>query len=297
MNRSSGFRSSGFVLVSVLLLCVMLVSSAVAFAWFVKGQTRAVTQDKAVLQARSVAYVMAREAVRGLKLDKNNYDSPREIWFQKMVVPLGDLGMVELDLTPLDDKIPLGKLFLPDGVTLRNELKEVWERLWQELGRRELAPKLLDYIDKDTRPRLGGYESEDNLNRAPFDISELLGMNDVTPEMLNGLADYVTMWSGSKININVAPARVLSVLNGLNERLAEEIVALRLRKEIKDLDDLKAIPNFPPRAIPMLMNMVGFTSSYFNLKIKIFATAGSSVRYFDIIIEKSSGNIVRWEEK
>lgn len=287
---------------SVLLLCVMLVASATAFAWFVKLQIESVTQGRELLRARGVAYMLQKEAMRGLALDTNDYDSPLEDWFKPMFIPLRNYGLAKLMLIPLDDKIPLNGLFLPDGVTLRNELKNAWDKVWAELGRRDLAVKVLDFIDKDPKPRLGGYEGDESLNRAPLDISELLAMGDMTPELLYGnkitlgLADYCTMWAGNKININTAPAHVLSQLDGLNKQLADDIIALRRKEEIQSLDDLKKISGFPQRAIPVLANIIGFTSSYYNLKIELVPEGGGSGKFFDVIIEKKSG-IVRWEER
>ena len=308
-NGSNGCHGSGrrrnqrgFILVSVLLLCAMLVASATAYAWFARTQIRTVIRDKSALQARSAALLLTREAARGLKLDTNKFDSPLEPWFQPMFFPLEDYGFANVVLKPLDNKIPLQHLFLPDGTTLRNELNDVWEKIWVEIGERTLPAKVLDYIDKDTIPRLGGRDGPENLNRNLFDISELLGVPEITPQMLYGehprlgFADYCTMWSDSKMNINTAEPHVLALLNGLNKNLAEEIAKFREKREITSFDDLREVPGFPSRAIPSLMNLIGFTSSYYNLKIEIADEDGSSARYYDIILHKSTGRILRWEE-
>jgi len=241
--------------------------------------------------------------MRGLKLDNNKYDSPLEEWFQPMFIPLNNYGFANVVLRPLDNKIPLQHLFLPDGNTLRNELKDVWERMWTELEERSTLPaKVLDYLDKNTTPRLGGRDGPDNLNRNPFDISELLGMEEITPEILYGdgtrlgLADYCTMWSDAKININTAEPHTLAILNSLNKNLADEIVKFREEKAISSLNELRGIPSFPPRAIPTLMNLIGFTSSYYSLKIELINEELSSTRYFDIVLHKPTSSILRWEE-
>ncbi|MCL2767387.1 MAG: type II secretion system protein GspK [Synergistaceae bacterium] len=308
-NAGSGIRmrkrysSKGFILVSVLLLCVMLVASATAYAWFARTQVKTVIQDKSTLQARSVAFLLVREAIRGLKLDTNKFDSPLEEWFQPMLIPLDSYGIANVVLKPLDNKIPLQHLFLPDGTTLRNEMKDLWEKIWVELGERTTLPaKVLDYIDKDTISRPGGRDGPGNLNRNLLDVSELLGMEEMTPQILYGeypkfgLVDYCTMWSDTKININTIEPHLLALLNGLNNNLAEEIVKFREKKEIASLDDLKGIPSFPSRALPYLMNLVGFTSAYYSLKIELISEDFSSVRYFDIVIHKPTGRILRWEE-
>ncbi|MCL1941866.1 MAG: type II secretion system protein GspK [Synergistaceae bacterium] len=295
-------RKKGFILVSVLLLCVMLVASATAYAWFAKTQISTAIRDKSNLQARSAAFLLAREAIRGLKLDTNKFDSPLEPWFQPMLFPLEDYGFASVVLKPLDNKIPLQHLFLPDGTTLRNELKDLWEKIWVELGERTLPAKVLDYIDRDTIPRLGGRDGPENLNRNLFDISELLGVPEITPEILYGehpklgLADYCTMWSDAKMNINTVEPHVLVLLNGLHKNLAEEIVKFREKKEITSLDDLRGIPSFPLRIIPSLMNLIGFTSSYYSLKIELMNEDWSSAKYFDIVFHKSTSRILRWEE-
>ena len=288
---------------TVLLLCVMLVASATAYAWLGRMQTKALVQDKLTLQARSVAFLLAKEATRGLKLDTNKFDSPLEEWFHPMLIPLEDYGIANVILKPLDNKIPLQHLFLPDGTTLRNELKDIWEKIWEELGERTLPAKVLDYIDNNTVPRLGGSGGPENLNRNLFDISELLGLKDVTPEILYGeysklgLADYCTMWSDAKININTVEPHVLVLVNEIDRSLAEEIVKFREKQEITSLDDLKGIPSFPSRAVPILMNLIGFTSSYYSLKIELINEDWSSARYFDIVLHKPTSRILRWEEK
>jgi type II secretory pathway component PulK len=183
-------------------------------------------------------------------------------------------------------------------------MKDVWEKMWVELGERSSLPALvLDYIDKNTTPRLGGRDGPDNLNRNLLDISELLGLKDITPEILYGeypklgLTDYCTMWSDTKININTAEPNVLILLNSMNKNLVDEIVKFREAQEITSLNDLRGIPSFPTRAIPSLMNLVGFTSAYYGLRIELINEDLSSVRYFDIVLHKETNRILRWEEK
>jgi type II secretory pathway component PulK len=301
--RSRARGSEGFILVSVMLLCVMLIATATAYAWFARAQLKAVYQDKIALQARGIAHIMVSEVLRGLKLDTNNYDSPLEPWFQPMFIDLKNYGVANVVLKPLDDKIPLGHLFLPDGTTLRNELKDVWEKMWETMEVRSTLPaKVLDFIDKDTVPRLGGRDGPDNLNRNLFDISELLAMEEITPELLYGnpptlgIADFCTLWSDAKININVADPNVLALIRNMNKNVVEEIVKFRNEKAITSFEDLRQIPSFSQGMIPILMNLVGFTSTYYNLKIELMDESWNSTRYFDIVFLKSDGRILKWEE-
>ena len=108
-------------------------------------------------------------------------------------------------------------------------MKRPWEDLWQRMGRRELAVLTLDFIDANNKARVGGAERGSFINRPPLDISEFLLLEEVTPELLDGvpgrpgLADFCTVWSGGKVNLNVAPQRVLELLPGLDASLADRV--------------------------------------------------------------------------
>jgi type II secretory pathway component PulK len=300
-------QSEGFILVSVLLLCVMLVSSATAYAWFARIQMKSAFQERFTLQARGIAFLLTKEVIKGLKLDTNTYDSPLEPWFQPMLIPLNDFGIASVVLKPLDNKIPLQNLFVGTSQTFRGELKEVWLKMWAELGERGTLPaKVVDYIDEDTVPTrdfIGGSDGPDNLNRNLYDISELLGLKEITTELLYGdppklgLAEYCTLWSGAKMNINVVEPRVIALFPNMNRNIVEEIVKFREKKEITSLDDLREIPSFPYPPHPYFQSSMGCTSTYFNLIVELMDENGNSSRYFDIVFLKSDGRILKWEEK
>ena len=111
----------GFVLVSVLMLGALLISCATAFTWFVRAQVRSVLRERTALTQRSMAHLLA-DAVVGLIVeasDRSNADSLRQRWFKPFLFPADDLGLLAVQVTPLDDKLPIRNLFLPDGNTLR----------------------------------------------------------------------------------------------------------------------------------------------------------------------------------
>ncbi|MDR2174728.1 MAG: general secretion pathway protein GspK [Synergistaceae bacterium] len=280
---------------------VVLISCAASFAWFTRLQIRSALREKVSLENRSMAQVLTRSIISGIKSDALfSYDSPLLPWFKPFFVPVGDTVWV-VQVVPLNDKIPIRSVFLPDGNTLRNELRRVWENLWEKLEKREMNVPLLDFMDKDAKPRMGGAERETHINRYPVDISELLILEGMTPELLygsrekSGAADYCTLWSDGKINLNVAPIHVLEILPGLDRTLAEKIVEFREREPLKKIADLRDIPGFPPRAVTGLTNLVDFRSQYFMIKIEMLEDLGGGTS-FNIIFDKSAGRVVRWEE-
>ena len=148
---------------------------------------------------------------------------------------------------------------------------------------------------------MGGMQRETHINRPPLDISELLILEEITPEILfgtteiRGVADYCTLWSEGKINLNVAPVHVMEILPGMDRLLAEKIEDYRERFPLTEMNDLSRIPGFPPRTRAALMNVIGFASRYFMIKIEALEEGGG-VTSFSVVFDNAAGEIVRWEE-
>ena len=299
-------KNNGFVLVSVLMLGVLLISCATAFTWFVRVQVRSVFRERDNIMNRSMAEVVSSALINVLaELGSHyDYDSPAQRWFQPFVLPFPDLGVWVIQVTPLDDKIPLRNLFLPDGNTLRREFEEPLQNMLDKIKHRELELILLDFLDRNTRPRVGGIERDDFINRPPYDISELLILSqDITPEILYGsgtqlgIADYCTIFSEGKINLNFAPVHVMELLPGLDERgLAERLAQDRAEEPLKNLQDVQKLPGASPRTSTLLTNIAGFKSRYFNIKIECLENESEGGKSFNIIFDRTTRQIVRWEE-
>ena len=308
MNSKLLYRSRkrAFVLVNVMMLGVMLISCATAFAWFVRTQIRSVGQERNSLTNRSMAEVLSKAIINTLSdfTADSDYDSPTQRWFQPFIIPFEDLGIWVLTVSPLDDKIPIRNLFLPDGNTLRHEFEGPIQNMLDKLGCRNIELPLLDFLDRNNRPRVGSSERDNFINRPPYDISELLILNpEITPEILYGngpdlgIADYCTTYSEGKINLNSAPAHVLELLPGLDERgLAERISQVRTEEPIKDFKDVQSLPGASPRTATLLTNLVGFKSRYFAVKIEALLQDEEGGTSFNIIFDRATKQIVKWEE-
>ncbi|MCR4819471.1 MAG: general secretion pathway protein GspK [Fretibacterium sp.] len=306
MRRSSSPRSRGrrgFVLVSVLMLGVLLIACATAFTWFVRTQIRGVLRERVALTNRSMAVLIVDAAIGIIDevSDRSKGDSPIQDWFKPFLFPADDLGLWAVQVMPLDDKLPIRNLFLPDGNTLRMELRAPWEDMWDALGHRELAVPVLDFMDKDGKARVGGLEREEFLNRPPLDLSELLVMQEITPEIFHGEAGrlgiekYCTLFSDGKVNLNVAPPEVLELLPGLDDVQVSRLIAYRAEKALGSFEDLQAVPGLSPRTATQLTNLAGFKSRYFSVRIEFLdeSPGGTS---FQIIFDRTEKKIVRWEE-
>ena len=299
-------RKNGFVLVSVLMLGVLLISCATAFTWFVRMQVRTIGRERINISSRSMAHVLTNSVMSMLyEISQHfNYDSPLQRWYKPFVLPLGDeLGIWVVQITPLDDKIPLRSLFLPDGNTLRREFNDVWESMWDKLHHREYEMLVLDFLDRNDRIRVGSKEEKYFINRGPYDMSELLMLSrDIPSELIYGsgnnmgLSDYCTIYSDGRINLNVAPVHVMELLPGLDTGLASRVAQVRTEEPLQTLHDVQKIPGASARTATLLTNIVTFQSRYFMMNIHCLDNGGEGGTSFNIIFDRTTRQIVRWEE-
>ena len=292
-------KRKGFVLISVLMLGVLLISCATAFSWFVRQQVKTVSRERVNIAYRSMAQVLVNAMINVLAGFSANlgYDSPTQRWYQPFVMPVEDMGIWIVKITPLDDKLPIRNLFLPDGNTLRREMSDAWQAMWDELGHRELEQIVLDFLDTNNKPRVGSTERDEFLNRPPYDMSELLMLShDITPEILSGIEDYCTIYSDGRINLNVAPVHVMELLPGLDTgQLAQSIENARREKPLETLQDIQNLPGAGPRTATQLTNIAVFKSRYFHVSIECM-TDSEEGKSFSIVFDRTTKQIVKWEE-
>lgn len=298
-------KSSGFILVSVMIASATLLTAATAFAWFARTEARAEAARERIYRFRNAAQIAVNIMSRRIAEDRNGYDGPTESLYdpyEHVKLEIGDYT-AEVQVRPLNDKIPISGLLLPDGVTPRSEYETAWENVWEALELPRLAWEVVDFIDADTDQRLGGAERETNINRMISDLSELRAMPEITDGVLwgtdeipGGLARYVTVTGGEKINVNVAAPEVLAVLDdALTPSHARSIAAYRLVNPIKDMEGLRNVPGFPASLTTKLANIIGFESTHFLLSVKVSDGTGN-VRNYRVVVERGGSGAYSWEE-
>ena len=298
-------KSSGFILVSVMIASATLLTAATAFAWFARTEARAEAARERIYRFRNAAQIAVNIMSRRIAEDRNGYDGPTESLYdpyEHVKLEIGDYT-ADVQVRPLNDKIPISGLLLPGGVTPRSEYETAWENVWEALELPRLAWEVVDFIDADTDQRLGGAERETNINRMISDLSELRAMPEITDGVLwgtdeipGGLARYVTVIGGEKINVNVAAPEVLAVLDdALTPSHARSIAAYRLVNPIKDMEGLRNVPGFPASLTTKLANIIGFESTHFLLSVKVSEGAGK-VRKYRGVVERGGSGAYRREE-
>lgn len=298
-------RNSGFILVSVLLTVTLLLTSATAFAWFASIEAKKAAAREDIFKFRNVAEIAVKLLCREISEDSNGYDSFTEKLYdpdRSIIIKIGNYD-VSARIRPLNDKISVNGLFLPDGVTLRSEYETAWNRAWEEIGLPQMAAQTIDFMDKDSDQRLGGAERDTNINRVVSDLSELRAVPDIDDGVLwgvkdkhEGLAKYITVPGGQRVNINVAGPEVIAILDeGLTASHARSLTDYRSLNPITSIDDLKRVPGFPEQMATKLANVIGFESTHFLLSMEVRDENGR-LRNYRVIVERGASGPFSWEE-
>lgn len=193
-----------------------------------------------------------------------------------------------------------------------------------------IAHSVQDWIDPDDNPRVGGAESSyyQGLNPPVFckngpldDISELLMVQGVTPAIywgskgashmqtvhqMNrnarqsrfeevsyqyGMVDLFTTTSSRLVNINTAPAEVLRMFPGIDENIAQAIIAARNGPDqAQGTDDdgfpspqaIAGIPGMNPAAAAQFARFFTVRSLVFDVKVDVDA-GGMRRRYIGLL--------------
>ena len=182
-----------------------------------------------------------------------------------------------------------------------------------------IVDSLLDWLDSNQEPRLNGADGEDYITtpnppfppyiskNGPIDhIAELLLIRGIEPSLYYGLGketssplttsdpspetvglhDIFTSIGGPRVNINTASTVVLSLIPGLNEILAREIVRFRRGEDqldgtiddmpFRSLNDLSAVPGMDPELMDHLRR---FCITY--------------SKTFEVVVESQFGDYVK----
>ena len=258
-------RREGVALLVTLLTLVLIVS----LVWEIfrtgarAAQTGAYGRDsiRAELLAEggiSAAKIALREDARN-----NAFDTLDEVWSRP--VPPIDLGEGTIRVAVEDEerKINLNKLILPNGNAPDDQKLAVFRRLLEILEvDPTLADAIVDWIDNDDVPRVGGaesafygslpqpYQAKNDL----FDtVEELRLVRGITPAIFEALRPFVTVHSSGTVNLNTAPRQVLMSLSAgqdaadageIGESTADAILAYRKEHPFRKIEEVGDVSPF-----------------------------------------------------
>ena len=293
-------RQSGFVLVVV--LCMVIIMAIMLFGFNTESRMnlRAVDDFKKSEQALNCAKAGLNITIAAIR------ENP-DIHTNKMLLSLlskentFDIADGTCSITILEEsgKLNVNLLKNKNGKLNRagiDQLLRLIDLLNQELPSDstisyDLVPSIIDWTDSDNQVTCLPFIKHKNLgaessyygrlktpyicNNKPFDTTqELLLVKGITAPVLGFIGDYVTVYGDGKININYAPKLVLESLSEkMDPTLAQMIINQRESKLFDNITELRAVP--------------GMTDNIY-YAIKKAATVGPTGQYYYV---RSRGNI------
>lgn len=307
-------NEKGIALLVTLLILVLIV--ALAHEVFRIGaqsaQTGAYGRDsiRCILLAEAGTGA-ARIALREDARDNQN-DTLDEFWSRAALpITLGD-GEVLVTIEDEERKINLNRIMLPNGNAPDDQRLAVFQRLLDTLGiDRAVADAVVDWLDNDENPRVGGAESSYYLGlpqpyKAKNDLFDTIGelrlVRGVTTEVFEKLLPFVTVSSSGLVNINTAPKEVLMSLSAgtdlaeggaIDSKTADDIIAYRKDHPFTTASQIGNVSPFlrDLYARTLIRNLLDVKSTYFHTRSS--GNVGGTVRTIDAIGFRA-GNEVQW---
>jgi general secretion pathway protein K len=242
----------GFALLAVILVLALLGVVVTEFAFSMRLEASMVRAYRDGVLARNLAEAGVQQAIREILSEANvqALDENGQVAFY--AVPAGSTALKRLPSLERS-RVPLGagafsyRISDEEGrLNINGGVADRLQRLLTAIGvekiqRDSIVDAIEDWRDANDTTRLNGAESDDYLKLpVPYrarngnfqDIDELLQVKGITPEMYFGhegkapLAEILTARGRGTVNINTAPAPVLSAM-GLSEAEIKDVVQAR----------------------------------------------------------------------
>ncbi|HEY7585692.1 MAG TPA: type II secretion system minor pseudopilin GspK [Candidatus Deferrimicrobiaceae bacterium] len=260
--KSGRRNDAGVALLITLLVLVLIVILAMEI--FRTGaraaQTGAFGRDS--IRASLIAEAGAAAARIALRENAKQfaYDTLDQVWSRPVPqIDLGD-GTILVAVEDEERKINLNRLVLTNGNAPDEQRLAVFRKLLVILDiEPSFADAVVDWLDNDDAPRVGGAESAYYLSlpfpyRAKNDLfdtlDELRLVRGFTPEKFEKLKPFLTVHSSGAVNLNTAPKELLMALSAgqdaaeggeIDSASADQIVEYRKGTPFRDPRDIRNV--------------------------------------------------------
>lgn len=236
-------------------------------------------------------------------------DSLKEQWASPIDFTLGK-ATVRVTIVDSDRFINLSNLTNEKGEVVPAVVSQL-RRLVKNLKLTpDVADRIIDYIDVDTRGEFEGRAKNDKL----FNLEELLRIDGLTPEIVyggvfpdgerKGLREFLTIWpkvpeagaTPGAVNINTASAEVLQALSDqMSLPVAEAIVAHRDQpgsdgrpQDFAKPEDLKRVQGMNDGIYTSLQGQIAVKASTFEIRAR--GTVGKVEKAWVYVVQRKAGS-------
>jgi len=269
ISKMARTKKSGFVIVAVLCLTICLFALLLSFNHKSRANLWAVDDFSKAVQALNCARAGLNIAIAAIKTTPDIYANRKllKLFSGEDVFTVGD-GKCSVTITEENGKLNLNVLKNESGQLNRVRISQMLH-LIDLLNRQHaddshisysLVPAIIDWTDDDEQVTYLPYVKRENLgaesdyyshleppyqckNRPLETIDEILPVKCMTPQLLNRIRDYVTVYGDGAININCAPALVIESLSEkMDAALARMIIERRETKPFESIAELRDVP-------------------------------------------------------
>jgi general secretion pathway protein K len=252
-------NESGFALILTLVITALMVAVVVEMIHQVYVDTSLSRSFRDGQQASILAESGATGAAKLLQLglSQQGYSSLSDQWATPLKLD-DEAGSIQITISEESGKINVNALVQQIG-----DYEPFTQGVLQRLGTRlklteDITPAIADWIDSNDQPRSGGAESSYYRTlKPPYSarngkvqtLTELSLVKGISPELVGKLQPFVTIYSDvmaspvPTVNINTAPLEIVAALDkGIDDRMAERIVAERRIQPFKSIGELSRVP-------------------------------------------------------
>lgn len=256
---------SGVALLVTLLILVLIVS----LVWEIfrtgarAAQTGAYGRDSIRTELVAEAGIAAARIALREDADSNSRDTLDEVWSRPVPpIELGE-GTIRISVEDEERKINVNRLILPNGHAPDDQKLAVFRRLLEILeADPSVADAVVDWLDNDDSPRVGGaesafYQSLPYPYKAKNDlfdtVEELRLVRGITPAVFEKIRPFVTVHSSGMVNLNTAPKPILMSLSAgrdaadageIGESTADEILQYRKELPFRKVEEIGNVSPF-----------------------------------------------------
>lgn len=307
-------KNAGVALLITLLVLVLIVILAMEIfrAGARAAQTGAYGRDSVRGSLIAEAGLAAARIALRETAKEYQYDTLDQVWSRPVPpIELGE-GTVLVTVEDEDRKINLNRLVLPNGNAPDEQRLAVFRKLLANLDiDPSLADAVVDWLDNDDTPRVGGAESAYYLSlpyayRAKNDLfdtlDELRLIRGMTPERFEKIKPFATIYSSGKVNINTAPKEVLMALSAgkdaadageIGASAADQIIEYRKDNPFRNARDIGNVSPalkdlFTRTRLPDLVDVRGTA-----FRVRSTGNVSGTYRTIDAVGLRS-GNDIQW---
>jgi general secretion pathway protein K len=268
MRKRLTYRS-GFVIIVVLALVMLLTVLLFGLNYRSRANLRAVDYAFKRIQALNYARAGLNIAIAAIKNTENLYANKNLLnMLSKEHTFELDNGYCSIVLLEESGKLNVNLLKEKSGKLNRVRIDQML-RLIDSLNQQQclnspisysLVPAIIDWIDSDDEVTCLPFVTHNNMgvesdyygnldppyhckNEPLNAIDEILLVKAMTPQILDLMRDYLTVYGNGKTNINCAPKPVIQSLSEkIDSALAQMIVDRRQIKSFENIAELRHVP-------------------------------------------------------